>query len=95
MMAVANTLLGAQGIITSVFVGSGQAQEETKSRLVTVIVTVLACWILVPASGAVGAAWAMLVGIVFGLMVFGLIYLWDYLYPDRDNQGMDKENGKK
>jgi O-antigen/teichoic acid export membrane protein len=84
MWGIVSILTGVQGIITSVFVGEGRAQEETKSRLVTVIVAVFACWFLVPTSGALGAAWAMLIGVVFGLMVFGLIYIGDHFRSDRN-----------
>jgi O-antigen/teichoic acid export membrane protein len=79
MVAAVTICLGIQGIITSVFVGKGRAREETKSRLVTFIVTVVACWYFVPAWGALGASWAMLIGVVFGLIVFGFVQLSDSL----------------
>lgn len=83
LMAIVMTMNGTYGIITSVFVGSGRAHEETKSRLMIVLVTVIGCWLLIPKYGILGAAWAMLIGIVSGFGVYGLIYLWGYFHRTR------------
>jgi O-antigen/teichoic acid export membrane protein len=74
LMAIVATFVGAHGIFTSVFVGKDRAQEETKSRLVVVVVTVMGCWLLTPTYGALGAAWASLLGIICGLTVYGVVF---------------------
>lgn len=75
LMPIVMTLGGVHGVITSVFVGRGRAQEETKSRLLTVAVTVMGCWLFIPIYGVIGAAEAMLIGISSGLALYAIIYL--------------------
>jgi O-antigen/teichoic acid export membrane protein len=79
LMAIVMTLNGVHRIITSLFVGSGRALTETKSRFVVVLVTVVGCWLLIPSYGALGAVWAMMLGILSGLGLY-MIYLWDYFH---------------
>lgn len=83
ILAIVTICLGIQGIITSVFVGKGRVYEETKSRLVTFAVTAIACWYLVPVWGVLGAAWAMLVGAFFGLLVCSFLYIYRTSFPTR------------
>jgi O-antigen/teichoic acid export membrane protein len=86
LMAGVTTLAGAHSVITSVYVGKGRAQEETKSRLVALVATFVGCWLLIPAHGIMGAVWANLLGVVCSLMVYGFVYTRDHLKSARTDQ---------
>lgn len=77
LMAIVMSLNGLHRIATSVFVGSGQSVVETKSRFLIVLATGVGCWLLIPTYGVLGAAWAMLIGVLCGLALYGL-NLWNY-----------------
>jgi len=79
LMAVVATVSGTNTVISSVYVGKGRAQEETKSRLVALVFTFAGCWLLIPTYGVMGAVWANLFGVVSGLAVYGFVYIRDYL----------------
>lgn len=78
LTAIVAALGGAHTIITSVYVGKGRAQEETKSRLIALLVTLVSCWLLIPTYGVIGAAWANLFGAVCSLMVYVYVYIQDH-----------------
>jgi O-antigen/teichoic acid export membrane protein len=78
------TLMGIHTIVSAVFVGSGRAQDETKSRLVTVMLTALSCWWLIPRFGIMGAVSANLIGIIGGLGIYALIFLLDRFKINRE-----------
>jgi len=83
LMAIVATLIGIHSIITSVYVGKGRAHEETKSRLVALAATFAGCWLLIPSYGLAGAAWATMLGVISGLIVYGYIYLRDRFHHVR------------
>lgn len=77
LMAIWSAMGGIHHIITSVFVGKGRASEEAKSRLAALAFTLLGSWLFIPSLGLPGAVFASMLGVLAGLLVYGMIYLQD------------------
>lgn len=75
LLALYMILYGIHGLITAVFVGNGQPQVESASRIVELVATVLGCWFLIPGFGAWGASIALLGGKVMALLTYGVMSL--------------------
>jgi O-antigen/teichoic acid export membrane protein len=79
LMAVVETFGGVHTVLTSAYIGRGLAQEETKSRVVTVLATFLGCWLLIPSYGVIGAVYAKLIGILCGLAAYAFMHIQNKL----------------
>ncbi len=75
LLAIGMILFGVHGLITAVYVGSGKAKYETYSRFVAAFVSVAIAWLMVPKTGALGAAMAVAGGAVAGMMVYLVIMI--------------------
>ena len=74
LLALSEIAFGVHGIVTAVLLGSDQPQWETVSRVVVVIVSVLAGVILIPRWGLTGAALMMALGGVAANLTY--LSLW-------------------
>lgn len=74
VMALGMIIFGVDSVIAAVVVGRDRPRDESLSRTLAVIAAALTGWLLIPPYGALGAAFAVLVGAVVGLAVYGFIY---------------------
>ena len=81
LLGIMMILVGMHSIITAAFLGWGRPEVETASRLFCVITTISGCWFLIPAYGALGAASALLAGIIVGLIVYGFVFIQNAKKP--------------
>jgi O-antigen/teichoic acid export membrane protein len=68
--AVGSILFGMHSILSSSLVGVGKASVETVSRVIMTLITVLCGMVYIPAQGAMGAAFTLLVAAIGGLVVY-------------------------
>ncbi|MCC7448395.1 MAG: oligosaccharide flippase family protein [Anaerolineae bacterium] len=73
VLALGNVVYGVYSIIASVAVGKDRASFEMFTRIACVLAAVLVGMILIPSTGAMGAALTTLVGAGTGLVAFGVI----------------------
>lgn len=73
ILAVYMILYGFHGLISAVLVGRGTPQFESMSRIAELVVTGLGCLILIPNSGWIGAAIAMLAGKLAALIIYVIV----------------------
>lgn len=76
MLALSEIGFGIHGIVTAVLVGTDQPHWETLSRIVVVIVSLIAGVILIPALGLSGAALTLLMGAGAANLTYLLRWLW-------------------
>jgi O-antigen/teichoic acid export membrane protein len=76
--AAAMIITQTSSIISGALVGSGRGDQQTISVIVGTSLTVIAAFILIPLYAGAGAAAAMLIGAITGLVIYVFIGLRDF-----------------
>ena len=74
IQALGTILFGIHSIITAVLVGTGYPIYETNSRILVVLVSLIAMWLLIPKYGALGAAITTLLGSLAALLSYIMVF---------------------
>lgn len=75
VLAIASVINGVHRMITAKLVGGGEVRFEAGLRIVSVVVTAICGWLLIPTLAEVGAAYAVLAGSVMVVVFYWLIAL--------------------
>ncbi len=76
-------------VLAGDFIGRGKPHWNTQASVVTVVVNLGAAWVLIPAHGPVGAAWASTIAYAVGASVM----LWRFWRVLRREKGQLPSNG--
>jgi O-antigen/teichoic acid export membrane protein len=74
ILAAGMIMLGVHAIFSSVQVGKGQANWETISRFVILVVFFTVGWLMIPVQGDLGAAISVLAGGSSGMIAYGILF---------------------